>query len=107
MSFGISQLPEFVKRPIRNLIYLVVSPKAYCLWARLKNKKIDPGLPNIQKFFFFSTIGKKDPNFFFVQVGANDGVNHDPIFHHVRKYNWKGLLIEPIPDIFEKLKYIK
>lgn len=39
---------------------------------------------------------------FFVQIGANDGLAFDPIF----KYNdkWNGVLIEPIPNVFEKLK---
>jgi len=42
--------------------------------------------------------------FFFVQVGANDGVSFDPIREHVLKYRWKGILIEPQKDIFAKLQ---
>lgn len=40
----------------------------------------------------------------FVQVGANDGQNADPIYNFVKAGSWKGLMIEPIPRIFEQLK---
>lgn len=35
-----------------------------------------------------------------IQVGANDGINHDPIHKFVKRDKWKGLLIEPQPDVF-------
>ena len=47
---------------------------------------------------------KKHKDFFFVQIGANDGFKADPIYLYVRKYGWKGILVEPVSYIFEKLK---
>ncbi len=44
------------------------------------------------------------PGFFFVQVGANDGVTDDDIRPFVLEHNWRGLLVEPLPDVFERLK---
>ena len=41
---------------------------------------------------------------FFVQVGANDGVLDDPLREVVKQNHLPGLLIEPLPDIFAKLK---
>lgn len=41
---------------------------------------------------------------FFVQIGANDGVQSDPIHDLVIEYGWPGLLVEPQPEIFEVLK---
>lgn len=41
---------------------------------------------------------------FFVQIGANDGVIYDPIHPFVRKANWRGVLVEPVPVYFERLK---
>lgn len=46
---------------------------------------------------------KKD-TFKFVQIGANDGKMHDPIHYYIKKYNWEGILIEPVPYYFEGLK---
>jgi FkbM family methyltransferase len=45
-----------------------------------------------------------DP-FTFVQVGANDGISFDDLFHFVTKHNTSGLVIEPLSDMFERLQY--
>jgi len=59
--------------------------------------------------------GKKK-DFFFIQIGAHGGgvkENNkgkysphilDPIHRFVKKYRWKGILIEPQPDMFIQLK---
>ena len=47
----------------------------------------------------------RDPNFFFVQVGANDGIRDDALRPCVLKYRLSGLLIEPLPDLFAKLQH--
>lgn len=40
-----------------------------------------------------------------VQIGANDGVSGDPLFALANRYrNWKLLLVEPVPYLFEELK---
>jgi len=40
---------------------------------------------------------------FFIQIGANDGIKNDPIQHAVRGLGLEGLLVEPLPGIFESL----
>ena len=40
---------------------------------------------------------------FFLQVGAYDGVTHDPINAHVRDHGWHGILVEPQPIAYERL----
>ena len=39
----------------------------------------------------------------FIQVGACDGIRGDPIHDMILQYNWNGILIEPITEVFEKL----
>jgi FkbM family methyltransferase len=36
----------------------------------------------------------------FVQIGANDGTD-DPVYEFVRRYDWRGILVEPQKDVFE------
>ncbi len=43
-------------------------------------------------------------DFFFIQIGANDGMKFDPTYLYVRKYGWKGILVEPVDYVFTKLK---
>jgi FkbM family methyltransferase len=45
------------------------------------------------------------PNPVFVKIGANDGVTGDPCSDILlANLNWRGLLIEPVPDCFDRLK---
>jgi FkbM family methyltransferase len=48
-------------------------------------------------------VGPRDPDFFVIQVGANDGEENDPINQMIRRYNWRGILLEPQPDVFRSL----
>jgi FkbM family methyltransferase len=43
-------------------------------------------------------------DFFFVQVGANDGIAYDPINRFVRQRGWQGVLIEPVADYMVALR---
>jgi FkbM family methyltransferase len=43
------------------------------------------------------------PDFFFAQIGANDGLTDDPIRQFVTKYHWRGVLVEPQPQVFQHL----
>ena len=48
---------------------------------------------------------RSGPNkLFFVEIGANDGKFADPLYPHVMSKGWHGLLVEPLPDVFEILR---
>lgn len=38
----------------------------------------------------------------FLQVGANDGFINDPLHLFIKRDNWKGVLLEPQPDVFNE-----
>jgi FkbM family methyltransferase len=39
----------------------------------------------------------------FVQIGSNDGISNDPLNAVVKKDGWQGVLVEPMPYLFEQL----
>jgi FkbM family methyltransferase len=41
---------------------------------------------------------------FFIQIGANDGKSHDPLYKFVTEFRWKGILVEPQPRVFDLLR---
>jgi len=41
---------------------------------------------------------------FFIECGANDGINQSNTWYYEKKLNWRGVLIEPIPEVFDQLK---
>jgi FkbM family methyltransferase len=45
----------------------------------------------------------RSSDFFFVQIGANDGISSDPIRDFVTRNQVAGIVVEPLKDIFEKL----
>ncbi len=51
---------------------------------------------------YFSRINPED--FFFVQIGANDGKTHDPIYPYVTKYKLRGIVVEPQLEVFVLLQ---
>jgi len=49
-------------------------------------------------------MAKRGESLTFIQVGANDGKYGDPLRKYILKYKWSGVLVEPQPEVFEKLK---
>ena len=49
----------------------------------------------------FGNYNHKD--FFFIQVGANDGITGDDLRKYILKYQWHGILVEPVPYVFDRL----
>ena len=46
----------------------------------------------------------KSKDFFFIQIGANDGLTGDTLNQYIKKFKWTGILVEPVPYVFEMLK---
>jgi FkbM family methyltransferase len=46
----------------------------------------------------------QDPEFFFVQVGAHDGVRFDDLYGKVTAVKARGIVIEPLPRYFARLR---
>ena len=43
-------------------------------------------------------------NGFYIECGANDGVNQSNTWYFEKTLGWKGLLIEPVEEVFDELK---
>jgi FkbM family methyltransferase len=44
------------------------------------------------------------PDARFVEVGANAGDHHDLLREHVLRRRWTGVMVEPVPYVFERLR---
>lgn len=60
---------------------------------------------NILPMLIKDWMESRDPStpFFFVDVGANDGVTGDPVHDYVAQYHWTGIFVEPQPRLFKQL----
>jgi len=61
-----------------------------------------PTLPlTIEKIIDLYSLQKKDV--FFVQIGACDGIQADPINKFINRDKWSGILVEPVKYLFDQL----
>jgi hypothetical protein len=67
----------------------------------------------LKKFRKFNSINNLDKkllkylnfkNGFYIECGANDGVNQSNTWYFEKSLNWIGILIEPNKQIFQELK---
>lgn len=90
---------------MKRILKKLIKPTGYT-FIKL-NAPVNPQLQNTvtsEQWFdlFFSRAKNKD--FFFIQIGANDGSQGDFLHKYIDAYNLRGLLVEPQTDVFEKLK---
>ena len=59
-----------------------------------------PKSNSIEEFLW--ETAEEIPDFFVVQIGANDGYVNDPLVKLIRKGKWKGVLLEPQKLVFDQ-----
>lgn len=69
-------------------------------------KIVDVGDNRVEVFWLALRLAmlRVGSDFFFVQIGAHNGVHDDPIREFVLRYHLSGLLVEPQPLVFPELK---
>ena len=86
----------------RNILTKILSLKSYLWVARNFGKKNEKGFHQINIFNVLDLLAKNPTKF--IQIGANDGQLNDPIYPYIKQGKFKGILVEPLPPLFEKLK---
>ncbi|NDC76869.1 MAG: FkbM family methyltransferase [Chitinophagia bacterium] len=51
-----------------------------------------------------TAFSKDNPEAVFIQVGSNDGISGDPLHEIVVNARWTGVMVEPVPFLFEQLR---
>jgi FkbM family methyltransferase len=91
----IGKLKKIIKR-ILNVFGLIILKKI----SFISNYRLISDFSPLTQLFYKNLHA----DFFFIQIGANDGISYDPIYDLVTKEKVKGIVIEPIQDIFNQLK---
>jgi len=72
--------------------------------------KLKKYLKKFKKFNAYHNLDKKllkyinYQNGFYIDCGANDGINQSTTWYFEKYLNWRGILIEPVPEIYNELK---
>jgi len=78
-------------------------------WKRKKSSDAKVKSPD-EKYYSLNELDKKlrerisKRSGFYVELGANDGVNQSNTLHFEKALGWRGVLIEPIPHRFLECK---
>jgi FkbM family methyltransferase len=67
--------------------------------AALEAFRFTPDLSHV----LLELIHRRAADFYFVQLGANDGIQADPIRPYILRYKLAGTLVEPVPDVYARL----
>ena len=49
-------------------------------------------------------LARARPRATFIQVGAHDGHEQDPLRRHIQSRHWSGVMVEPVPYVFRRLQ---
>lgn len=97
MKTLISMTPRTIlKKLYTNLINTPFYLKIYFRY------RWEPTFGSIQDYL--KRYSQKHRNIGFMQIGANDGWTDDPYNKFIISYNWHGVLVEPVPEVYLHLK---
>jgi FkbM family methyltransferase len=98
--------PAIRAMAMKNIVHSakqVVNAAAGKLGYRIE-KSIDVGDASIDVFdLAVRCVMAERGDFFFIQIGAHNGKDGDPIRKYVTSRHWKGILVEPQPQVFREL----
>ena len=86
--------------------FLAVMIPAHSWLGHQKRRIADLARPRPKKkvTLLYRTFAKVYPAATLVQIGANDGIVDDPLREFLLRGLWRGVLVEPVPYLFERLR---
>jgi FkbM family methyltransferase len=88
---------------VRSMLRTAISwDPALLGWTRRMYLGLGLGGRTESDYLFDVLRTRKDV--YLLQIGANDGRRNDEARQFIHKYRWRGLLLEPLPDIFSALQ---
>ena len=82
-------------------VHLILRKTARRGLGRVRERRLQQRLagPKLLRAF-----ARENPRATFIEVGSNDGMQHDPLRPILLKYPWRGVMVEPVPYVFDRLR---
>jgi FkbM family methyltransferase len=71
------------------------------LWRAARYRRM---LRNLAGPRLLAEFSRAYPEAFFVEIGSNDGEQHDHLRPFILSSGWRGIMVEPVPYVFERLR---
>jgi FkbM family methyltransferase len=88
---------------VKSLVHHAFSLTPFEIRRRPEHHELPPGTFESIHFVLAHYLTCR-PGATFVQIGACDGVSEDPVHDFIRKDVFQALLVEPIPENFDRLR---
>lgn len=88
---------------MKQFIKGILSRTGYSIVRTKTRNSIQQQMPITRDDFFNLYFSRVPKDFFFLQIGANDGLINDPIHEYVVRYALSGMAVEAQPNVFERL----
>jgi FkbM family methyltransferase len=75
--------------------------RARLLWRQLKGHRVARRLAGPKLLEAFADAYEQP---FFIEIGSNDGDQHDPLKPLILSRSWRGIMVEPVPFVFARLR---
>jgi FkbM family methyltransferase len=69
-------------------------------WRALNARRVQRRLAGPKLLRAFADVY---PEAFFIEIGSNDGEQHDHLRPFIHSHRWRGVMVEPVPYVFERL----
>ena len=87
---------------MRSFREILKSKRILIMWEKVR--------PFYRKLFRYASLNSLDKKIerylpakgIFIEAGANDGLNQSNTLFLARVHGWKGILVEPVPRLFER-----
>lgn len=102
----LNQLTDKTKDLVLRQIIAILKQRGYKVKEMPKRLLAEPSRELVMELRYVladQAFTSSQSDFFFVQIGAHDGIGADPIYEFVTRYHWRGLLVEPQAFAFERL----
>jgi FkbM family methyltransferase len=73
-------------------------------WARAAHRLVRPSAAPPPLIDVLEALADTRPDACFIQIGSNDADHGDPLRQFVQGREWRGVLVEPVPFVFERLR---
>ena len=70
-------------------------------WRELRFRRLERRLAATRLVRAFADT---HPEAFFIEIGSNDGVQHDFLRPFILERRWRGIMVEPVPYVFARLR---
>lgn len=71
------------------------------LYPRLQQRRVQRKMAGAK---LLSAFARAYTAPFFIEIGSNDGEQHDHLRPFILSEGWKGIMVEPVPYVFERLR---